>query len=70
MDYENHGGDVMENKEEMPLGLGFGLAMNEQAMNSFSSMTEEEKKQVIEAARNVQSKAEMYSLVCDIARIK
>ncbi len=70
MDYENHGGDVMENKEEMPLGLGFGLAMNEQAMNSFSSMTEEEKKQVIEAARNVQSKAEMDSLVCDIARIK
>lgn len=60
----------MENKEEMPLGLGFGLAMNEQAMNSFSSMTEPEKRQVIEAARSVRSKAEMESLVQDIARMK
>ncbi len=60
----------MNSKEEMPLGLGFGLAMNEQAMNSFSSMTEPEKRQVIEAARNVQSKSEMESLVQDIAQMK
>lgn len=60
----------MDSREEMPLGLGFGLAMNEQAMNSFSSMTEPEKRQVIEAARNVQSKSEMESLVQDIARMK
>ena len=38
------------------MGLGFGLAMNEKAMNNFSAMGEEEKHQVIEAARNVRSK--------------
>ena len=42
------GGDVMNRQEEMPLGLGFGLAMNDQAMNSFSAMTEQEKRQVID----------------------
>ena len=54
-------------KNEMPMGLGFGLAMNERAMSNFSSMEENEKKQVIEAARNVQSKAQMQHLVQDIA---
>lgn len=69
MGFEDIGGDVMSREEEMPLGLGFGLAMNEQAMNSFSSMTEPEKRQVIEAARNVQSKSEMESLIQDIAKM-
>lgn len=59
----------MSREEDMPLGLGFGLAMNEQAMNSFSSMTDPEKRQVIEAARNVQSKSEMESLIRDIAKM-
>ena len=37
-------GDVMlDNKNELPMGLGFGLAMNEKAMNNFSAMGEEEK---------------------------
>ena len=69
MVFKGIGGDVMNREEEMPLGLGFGLAMNEQAMNSFSSMTEPEKRQVIEAARNVQSKSEMESLIQDIAKM-
>lgn len=60
----------MSREEEMPLGLGFGLAMNEKAMNTFSSMTEPEKRQVIEAARNVQSKSEMEHLIQDIAKME
>ena len=57
-------GDVMlDNKNELPMGLGFGLAMNEKAMINFSSMGEEEKHQVIEAAR------EMQNLVNDIANL-
>lgn len=60
----------MNREQEMPLGLGFGLAMNEEAMNTFSSMTEPEKRQVIEAARNVQSKAEMEHLIQDIAKME
>ncbi len=69
MVFESVGGDIMSREEDMPLGLGFGLAMNEQAMNSFSSMTDPEKRQVIEAARSVQSKAEMESLIQDIAKM-
>lgn len=58
-------------KEEnnIPLGLGFSLAMNNQAMHTFSNMTDTEKKQVIEAARGVQSKAEMQNLVDSIASL-
>ena len=53
----------------IPLGLGFSLAMNNQAMQVFSGMTDVEKKQVIEAARGVQSKEEMENLVQSIARL-
>lgn len=63
-------GDVMlDNKNELPMGLGFGLAMNERAMENFAAMEPEEKKQVIEAARNVHSKREMQNLVNDIANL-
>lgn len=58
-----------DNKEAMPMGLGFGLAMNDEAMKHFSEMPENEKKQVIEAARCVNSKSEMKSLIDDIAGI-
>ena len=58
-----------KNKEEMPLGLGFGLAMNEVAMEHFSGMSETEKNQVIEAARMVNSKSEMNNLIQDIAKM-
>ena len=64
------GGDVMNRQEEMPLGLGFGLAMNDQAMNSFSAMTEQEKRQVIEVARSTRSKVEMENLIQDIAKMR
>lgn len=57
----------MVKDDGLPLGLGFGLAMNEEAMSSFASMTEEEKRQVIEAARGVSSKEEMQNLVQNIA---
>lgn len=70
MDFKDIGGDVMNRQEDMPLGLGFGLAMNEQAMNSFSSMTEPEKRQVIEAARSTRSKIEMEHLIEDIAKMR
>lgn len=56
-------------KNEMPMGLGFGLAQNEEAMEHFSNLTDTEKKQVIEAARTVQSKTEMNSLIQDIAKM-
>ena len=56
----------MEN--EMPLGLGFGLAMNEKAMENFSRMDVSEKTRVIESAKNVHSKEQMEGIVSDIAK--
>lgn len=53
----------------LPLGLSFSLATNEDAMNSFAGMTDQEKSQVIEAARSTRSKQEMKNLVDDIARL-
>lgn len=58
---------MVKKDDGIPMGLGFGLALNEDAMTNFASMTEQEKKQVIEAARNVQSKQEMKNLIQSIA---
>lgn len=57
----------MENQKDMPMGFVFQLSMNEQAMEKFASMTEEEKSQVLEAARNVTSKAQMRGIISDLA---
>ena len=59
----------MIKEDGLPMGLGFGLAMNEEAMNHFSSMTDDEKRQVIEAARGVQSREKMLALVKNIAEM-
>lgn len=59
----------MIKEDGLPLGLGFGLAMNEDAMNGFSSLLEDEKRQVIEAARGINSKEEMEQFVNSIAEI-
>lgn len=62
------GGIKMSNT--MPIGFSFALGTNDQALAKFGEMTEEEKKQVIEAARATQSKQEMRSLVEQIANLK
>lgn len=59
----------MENNEEMPLGLAFQLSMNEKAMETFSNMTDAEKRQVLEAARTTTSKAQMRSIVEDLGKM-
>ena len=59
----------MIKEDGLPMGLGFVLAMNEEAMNHFSSMTDDEKRQVIEAARGVQSREQMLALVKNIAEM-
>ncbi len=57
----------MENRKDIPMGLVFQMSLNEKAMENFANMTEEEKKQVIETARNVTSKEQMKSIVSDLA---
>ena len=59
--------DCMIKEDGLPVGLGFGLAMNEKALGQFSMMTEDEKRQVIDAARGAQTKEQMAQIVKDIA---
>lgn len=59
----------MTAEEDIPIGLGFELGMNRAAMLGFASLTEDERRQVIEAARGIRSKEEMHSFVNSIAEI-
>ncbi len=54
---------------DMPMGLAFQMAMNQQAMENFARMTEDEKKQVLAAARNTTSKEQMIGIVEDLGRM-
>ncbi len=43
----------------LPLGLAFGMAMDERAIDHYGRMTEYEKEKVIAESKNVKSKEEM-----------
>lgn len=60
----------MINDREMPMGLAFQMAMNERAMENFAKMTDEEKRQVLEAARATTSKEQMRGIVEDLGRLQ
>lgn len=58
MDYtDGLQGDVL------PLGLAFGMAMDERAIDHYGRMTEYEKEKVIAESKNVKSKEEMQQLI-------
>lgn len=52
------------------MGLAFQMAMNERAMENFAKMTDEEKRQVLEAARSANSKEQMRGIVEDLGRLQ
>lgn len=58
----------MENKVDMPTGFSFQLGMNPKAMDAYGKLNDDEKRQVIEAARNVTTKSEMNRLVAGLER--
>ena len=51
----------------LPLGLAFGMAMVEQAINNYGKMTEYEKEQVLAQSKSVKSKEEMQQLIQKIS---
>lgn len=51
----------------LPLGLAFGMAMDEQAINHYGKMTEYEKEKVLAESKNVKSKEEMQQLIQKIS---
>lgn len=54
-------------KNEMPEGLGFSMAMNEEAMLNFARMSKEQRRRVITESQLAKSKDEMSQLVDRIA---
>lgn len=48
---------------DLPLGFAMALAQNERAMAKFESLSDAEKRAVVEKTHSVGSKAEMRSLV-------
>ena len=55
-------------KMEMPLGLGFALAQNPEAMKKFAAMPAGEQAGMVQRARHVSSKEEMQRLVDELSR--
>lgn len=55
-------------EEKWPIGFAMSMAMNEEAMQRFGTMTEGEKKQIVDKSRQVESKSEMETLVNEITK--
>lgn len=51
------------NSYDMPMGLSFQLGANPKAMDAYARLNDEEKRQVVDAARNVTTKSEMHQIV-------
>lgn len=47
----------------LPLGLAFGMAMNQQALDNYGKLTEYEKEKLLAESKNVKSKEEMNQLI-------
>lgn len=52
---------------KVPIGFGMALAQNTAAMNRYAHLTEDQKQEIIDKARDVRSEREMYSLVAALA---
>ncbi len=54
-------------KTEMPVGFSMALAMNPDAMQKFSLLSEDKKQQIIKGTHSVKSKEEMHRYVSNLA---
>lgn len=48
---------------KVPLGFGMALAMNANALNAYSAMTELQKQEILNKAHNARSEREMHEIV-------
>ena len=51
------------NDDAVPIGFGMALAQNVNAMKEFSGLTEAEKEEILNQARDAKSREDMESLV-------
>lgn len=55
---------------EIPIGFSMALAKDSNAMNAFSTLSEEKRQQLIESSRQIQTKKDMESFVNQISQNK
>ena len=48
---------------KVPLGFGMALAMNANALNAYSAMTEAQRQAILDKAHNARSEQEMHQIV-------
>ncbi len=53
--------------QDLPLGLGMGLAMNIDALDRFGRMSEAEKEKLIFESKDAKSKSEMDRIISSLA---
>ena len=51
---------------KVPIGFGLALSANTAAMNRYARMSETQKQEILNKARNVRSEEEMYTLVASL----
>ncbi len=56
--------------EEMPVGFAMALAMNPDAMQKFATLSEDQKRAVIEGTHSVRSREEMHRYVASLVNDK
>ncbi len=50
-------------QNEMPVGFAMALAMNPEAMQKFATLSEDEKRRIVEGTHSVKSREEMHLYV-------
>jgi uncharacterized protein YdeI (YjbR/CyaY-like superfamily) len=53
---------------KVPIGFGMALAMNPNALNTYSAMTEEQKQAILNRAHHAKSEQEMHEIVNSLVR--
>lgn len=53
---------------KVPIGFGMALAMNPNALNAYSAMTEDQKQALLNQAHHARSEKEMHDIVNSISR--
>lgn len=51
---------------KVPIGFGMALAMNPNALNTYSAMSEEQKQAILDKAHHARSEREMHEIVNSI----
>ena len=56
-------------QDKVPIGFGMALAMDYTAMEAYAALTEEQRQQVLDKARNARSEEEMRQIIAGVTTL-